>query len=536
MNMTKNSAGGRAVSLSSEEGLAKIICVGMLGDKMTLVDEQSLISSIENLLPQCREEFIAKLAIYAKNQAKMKDVSSYLLAYLASIQSKYGPKVFSEIITDVSVLKKFIKFVRSGKTSRKSFGTSYKKLIQNYLDSRSDSQLFRESIGNDPSMSDIIKMVHPKPDSLNRDALYSYFVGKIDGTDKHQHLPSEVLEYISFCKNPIAYGQEIGKIPQTNIMHVMSHKLSLKQWESVALKMSFNQLIKNLVVLLEHGVFKNEKVLMHVYEKISSKEEAMRSNQLPYSIAMALKQLRNKAYQSSYGEDFQLKYQPLFGDISLLLSEALEKALANSFNNIPVFDANIALCIDVSGSMSDTISKKGVATYLDAASVLAMSFLAKNHKVKLLPFCTKVHYDHKISSQKSYLENFDILNKFSGGGTDCSAPIKYLNNLIKNNKDESVDLIIMISDNQSWHQISPPATFRSTPMLEEFNKYKKTNPDVKLVNIDISPFANTQASSSDSIFLISGFNDSIFKVLKDYLSHSKDANYWVNHINSLINL
>ena len=49
--------------------------------------------------------------------------------------------------------------IRSGAIGRKSLGTRPKKLIQNYLESLSDEQLFKADIGNNPSLQDIIKMV-----------------------------------------------------------------------------------------------------------------------------------------------------------------------------------------------------------------------------------------------------------------------------------------------------------------------------------------------------------------------------------------
>lgn len=524
MEITNNKFGGVSISLSkSEEGLAKVICVGMFGDKMTLVSEQELISSIESSLSNAREEFIAKLAIYAKKEAKMKDVSAYLLAHLASIKSKFGPLVFSEIISDISMLKKFITFIRKGKTSRKSFGTVYKRLIKNWLESRTDSQLFKESVGNDPSMADIIKMVHPKPTTKSREALYSYLIDKLDD-EKKQYLPSEVLDYMDFCKDPVAYGGSDGKIPKTNIMKIMAHPMSDEQWKSVAKQMTFNQLFKNLNNLIKHNVFKDESVALHVYSVLSSKEEAQKSHMLPYSILMASKML-NQTLENMTNMSV---------DTSQLLRDALEEALKNSFGNTPSFEGNIVLCIDVSGSMSCTISNKGIATYLDAAAVLALSFLNKNPKVTILPFCTRVHPSHSLSADNSFYENYQILEKFSGGGTDCSAPIRYLNQ-----QKENADMIILVSDNQSWYQLNECHSYGSSAkanILSEFNKFKSVNPDAKLINIDISPYENTQAPSDKSVLLISGFNDSVFKILKTYLPNSEEPNYWVKYIEDSIKL
>jgi len=63
-------------------------------------------------------------------------------------------------------------------TGRKSLGTLPKRLILKWIEKRDDAALFRASVGNDPSLADIIKMVHPKPATKSREALFSYLIGR----------------------------------------------------------------------------------------------------------------------------------------------------------------------------------------------------------------------------------------------------------------------------------------------------------------------------------------------------------------------
>ena len=76
------------------------------------------------------------------------------------------------------MLRNFVQVMRSGATGRKSLGTRPKKLIQNYLETLTDDQLFKADVGNDPSLQDIIKLVHPKPTNKKRSALYGYLLDK----------------------------------------------------------------------------------------------------------------------------------------------------------------------------------------------------------------------------------------------------------------------------------------------------------------------------------------------------------------------
>ena len=68
--------------------------------------------------------------------------------------------------------------VRSGVTGRKAPGTAPKRMVQRWLTARSDDQLLRASVGQQPSLADVIKMVHPKPNTPQRQALYGWLCNR----------------------------------------------------------------------------------------------------------------------------------------------------------------------------------------------------------------------------------------------------------------------------------------------------------------------------------------------------------------------
>ena len=67
--------------------------------------------------------------------------------------------------------------------------------MRQWLESRTDEQLLAASIGNDPSLADILKMVHPKPATPSREAMYAYILGKPYNAEA---LPQIVKEYEAF--------------------------------------------------------------------------------------------------------------------------------------------------------------------------------------------------------------------------------------------------------------------------------------------------------------------------------------------------
>src|SRR3989442_1548012 len=92
------------------------------------------------------------------------------MANRALFRSLLG-RVFDRVLDDGRMLRNFVQIVRSGVTGRKSLGTLPKRLVQLWLATHGDEAVFRASVGNDPSLADVIKMVHPRPATDARRAL-----------------------------------------------------------------------------------------------------------------------------------------------------------------------------------------------------------------------------------------------------------------------------------------------------------------------------------------------------------------------------
>src|SRR5690606_10890674 len=87
-------------------------------------------------------------------------------------------EVFDRVIDSPKMLRNFVQIMRSGVVGRKSLGTLPKRLILQWLESRTPEQLFIGSIGAAPSLADVLRMVHPKPADASREALYGYLIGR----------------------------------------------------------------------------------------------------------------------------------------------------------------------------------------------------------------------------------------------------------------------------------------------------------------------------------------------------------------------
>jgi 60 kDa SS-A/Ro ribonucleoprotein len=118
-----------------------------------------------------------------------------LCAALAILDGELLERIFDRVIDTPKMLRTFVQIVRSGRVGRRSLGSRPKRLVRRWLDARTDEEIFFASVGNSPSMADIIRMVHPCPRTPSRRALYAYLIGR---PHEPAELPAIVISYERF--------------------------------------------------------------------------------------------------------------------------------------------------------------------------------------------------------------------------------------------------------------------------------------------------------------------------------------------------
>src|SRR5258705_11566864 len=102
----------------------------------------------------------------------MKDMPALLCAVLSVKDRTLLNAIFPRVIDKPKMLRNFVQIMRSGAVGRKSLGSAPKRLVREWLDARDAAALFKASVGQDSSLTDIVKMVEPKPKDVERDALF----------------------------------------------------------------------------------------------------------------------------------------------------------------------------------------------------------------------------------------------------------------------------------------------------------------------------------------------------------------------------
>ena len=158
----KNHEGANAYALTPQHALAQYAMTGCLNGTFYTAAETQL-SDVLTMANEVDDEFIAKLAIYSREKGAMKDMPTMLLAILAARQSAFLAPAFMRVIDNGKMLRNFVQILRSGATGRKSLGSRPKRLVQTWLTEASTHRLLTASVGNEPSLADVVKMVHPQP-------------------------------------------------------------------------------------------------------------------------------------------------------------------------------------------------------------------------------------------------------------------------------------------------------------------------------------------------------------------------------------
>src|SRR5262245_7637855 len=209
----RNEAGGPAYLMPPEHALAQLAATGCLNATFYASAEGQLDRALD-LSSRVAPEFVAKTAVYCRERGFMKDMPALLLAALSRRDPAAMDRVFDRVVDSPRMLRTFVQIVRSGVAGRKSLGSAPKRCVRRWLDQRTDAAVFAASVGNAPSIADVVRMVHPKPVTREREALYGFLMGRDVAAGS---LPAVVRQFEAFKAGERA---EVPDVPFQMLMAV----------------------------------------------------------------------------------------------------------------------------------------------------------------------------------------------------------------------------------------------------------------------------------------------------------------------------
>jgi 60 kDa SS-A/Ro ribonucleoprotein len=496
---TLNHEQAPAYAYHPKHKLAQLAATGCLNQTF-YADAETQLGEVLKLVAELDARYVAKAALYARKKGHMKDMPALLLAALAAQRSSLVPALFEQVVDNGKMLRTFVQILRSGVTGRKSLGSQPKRLVQTWLNSASERQLLQAAVGNQPSLADVVKMVHPKPAEAWREAFFAWLIGK----------PADAAILPPLTRTLLAFRSGASsELPEVPFQLLGNETLSAPQWAELAGRMGWQALRMNLNTLVRHGAFAVEGCAEMVAKRLADGEAVAKARVYPYQLLAA--------------------YRMTGDGVPMVVREALQDALEMSLANVPALGGNVVVCPDVSGSMASPVTgyRQGATTAvrcIDVAALVAAAILRKQPQAQVLPFENGV-VKVALNPRDSVMSNAQKLAAIGGGGTNCSAPLKQLADA-----KAKVDTLILVSDNESWIDARRRG---ATETLRQWERIKQLNPQARLICIDLQPHGTTQAPDRADILNVGGFSDAVFDVLAQFAAGTFGADHWVDAIEKM---
>lgn len=490
----KNHENAVAFPLTAEYELYTAIVTTSLSTSFYEKDTTRL-ERIQKLIKKCNPVFVAKLAVYARNEMHMRSVPLVLIVELAKIYS--GDSLISKMITNVIQRADEItellayyqmannrndvkKLNRLSKQIQKGLAVSFNKF--------DEYQLAKYNRDGVVKLKDALFLVHPKAKD-----------------DAQQDLFNKIVN--NTLQTPYTWETELSQLGQIKFYDELEkQKAFTEKWEELidSNKIGYMALMRNLRNILEAKVSGSH--IMKVCDYLANEKAVLNSKQLPFRFLSAFRELK----------DIDSKY-------TSMVLDALETAVMISAQNIKGFDVNTSVVVacDVSGSMQQPISPKSKVLLYDIGLMLGMLIQSRCQNVVSGMFGDR----WKIINmpKRSVLSNVNEYYKREGEVGYSTNGYLVLEDLIS--RKEIVDKVMLFTDVQMWNSNNTQNSFSNS-----WNRYKKMAPNAKLYLFDLAGYGQQPINvEKNDVHLIAGWSDKVFDVL-NALEDTKSALNYINRI------
>src|SRR5262245_58496330 len=266
-----------AYALSPKHQLAQCAATGCLNSTFYATADEQLAKVLE-LCAEVDAEFIARTAIFCRERGFMKDMPALLCAVLSVKDRETLARIFPRVIDNAKMLRNFVQIMRSGVVGRKSLGSAPKRLVRQWFDARDPATLFKSNVGQDPSLADIVKMVHPKPKDDSHAALFGYFIDRNRAADA---LPDIVRNFEAFKRG------ESKEVPDVPFQMLTALELGTAEWIAIARRAPWQMTRMNLNTFARHGVFDEPGMADVIAERLRDPFQIAKARVFPYQLMNA---------------------------------------------------------------------------------------------------------------------------------------------------------------------------------------------------------------------------------------------------------
>ncbi|MES2764276.1 MAG: TROVE domain-containing protein [Bacteroidota bacterium] len=444
----KNFAGGDAYKQSPELELVSMLVTSFVKDQFYRSQHDGL-ERLKNLIALCDKEFVAKAAIFARTEFGMRTISHVVASELAK---HIGGQVWAKDFYSAVVFRPddMMEILAYHTATNGKVPNSMKKGFAKAFERFDSYQLGKyRAASKDFKLVDVVNLVHPVPVEKNAEAISALIKDELRSTG--------------------TWESALTKTGQTAENDEQKAVFKNEAWTELirSRKIGYFALLRNLRNIITQA----PDVIGEALEMLTNERLIKKSLVLPFRFTTAYEEV--------------LKMDS--GKVVREVLQALNTAVDISLNNVPKFDGETLVVLDVSGSMAGKPAEIGS---------LFSAILVKSNNADFMTFSDDAAYKNVNIGDSTITIARSI--KFAMGGTNFHA--------IFQKAKRKYDRIIILSDMQGWIGNDTPAN--------EFTAYKRrTGADPFVYSFDLQGYGTLQLPQN-KVFCTAGFSDKIFDIMK----------------------
>ncbi len=445
---TINMAGGEAYSQSPELELVSILLTSFANDQFYRKADGTF-EQLKQLIAKCDKKFVAQAAIYARTKFGMRSISHVAASELARHigGQSWGKDFYTAIVYRPDDMMEILSYhlSKNGKETnamRKGLGAAFDKF---------DKYALAKYRGENKGLKlvDVANIVHPKPTEKNGEAIKALMKGELKSFD--------------------TWETELTKAGQAAENEDQKEELKKDVWVKLIRekKIGYFALLRNLRNIIEQA----PDILPEALELLTSEHLIKKSLVLPFR------------FTTAYDEIEKLNSGKAIRDTLI----ALNKAVDISISNVPKFEGETLIVLDVSSSMRGKPSQIGS---------LFSAVLVKSNNSDFMSFDGDARYIN-VNPDDSTITLAKAM-RFDGGSTNFNSIFERAN--------RKYDRIIILSDMQGWVGYHTPQS--------AFNNYKQaTGSNPFIYSFDLNSYGSMQFPEKN-VFALAGFSEKIFDIMR----------------------
>lgn len=476
---TTNKAGGQAFRLSAKYRLLSLMATSFFEDQFYRTKAQTLVELRQAITDVNDPLFVAKAAIYVRNEFAMRSVTHAVAADIAkNVKGETWTKLFyNQVVRRVDdayeILAAYLHL------HGKPIPNSLKKGLGLAL-SKFDAYQLAKYKGQNGGVKlvDLFNLVHPKPNEKNQEAFRKLIEGDLASTD--------------------TFESELSAAGQNAENEVQKSANKAAAWKKLVgdKKIGYFALLRNLRNIMEQA---DDETLAQACTMLQDAHLIEKSLVLPFRFMTAYGEIKKMAASSKTRQ----------------VMRAIDGAVTTSLANVPKFPGKTLVALDTSGSMGSTTDPKCPL----AKGALFAGVLAKVNDADIMLWDDSASYlnYNPTASVTGIVE--EIQRAPHGGGTALGVAFK--------KADKKYDRVIILSDFQSWAEGGGYWAKRPT---EEYAAYcKKHSANPKIYSFDLQGYGTTSFPEANTFYLC-GFSDKTMDIMTLL---EQDQDVLINLVNAI---